>query len=464
VEAEIAPASIVNTFPTEKVSAASSGAKPRDGIEVYNLEMDVLPLDNDLFTLFSPYAFLRGWYHHDLTVVDEVRTALESVSSCSGFLSITAVGNIAVSVARTLPPTTDTNSTHLIIIDRAVDLMTPLFTQMNYEGLISEFLGIDAGTVTSTANNQTKLQLLSSMSDDLFGVLRSMTHTEATEEMENRMNQVTGSLSQRSGSFDDGLRHFRDVASLTLANQTLTDHLTLAQKVFQLMKENRFFQRGMNAEGSLLANNPTKAKEAITDMFDYGSDLRPLIRLICLDSLLKGGTADFARDIQLLTFNYGFAMVPFLMRLQEIGLFVPNGSGFKWGNFVKTFSLFVPDWEGNKEGIPRDEAAAAYLGYAPLSVRIVEKVVAGELAMVTKAMQDIGQRCSESGSTEIRVEVNYIVCFIGGCTYSEVNSIRRIARVQGTRFQVITTNMFSSNEFFDNLAYEIPFYDPIVTV
>jgi hypothetical protein len=248
---------------------------------------------------------------------------------------------------------------------------------------------------------------------------------------------------------------------MTLENQTLVDHLNLAQRLFAAMQESRYVQRVMNAEGAAFVGNPAKAKECITEMFEYGNDLRPLIRLICLDSLLKGGTADFAKDIPLLMFNYGFAMVPFLIRLQELGLFVQ--SGFKWMNFVRPFQLSVPDFQGNAQVAP-DEAAAPYLGYAPLTVRIVQKLLAGEFGVVQKALQDIKQVCAETGSPEVRADVNYGVCFVGGCTYSEVNSIRRIGMTRGMKLQVLTINLFSTNEFFDNLAYEIPNYSPVINV
>jgi hypothetical protein len=148
-------------------------------------------------------------------------------------------------------------------------------------------------------------------------------------------------------------------------------------------------------------------------------------------------------------------MVPFLLRLSEIGLFAPAGP--KWANFIRPFQLYTPDWEQTD-----DQAAALYLGYAPLSIRYVQKVIAGDVATIAKAIGDIGQKTYESGMTEAKTEGNFLVCFIGGCTHGELNSLRRVGAKQNIMYHVITMDLFASGEFFDNLAEDIPGYNPVV--
>jgi hypothetical protein len=460
IDANLAPASLLQTFPCPKISAASQNQAPFENIEIYNLEIDVVPLDNDVLTINSPYAFFRISYEHDLTVIGEVRTALEIIASNQGFVSITAIGNQSVAVARTLPPPSESNTTHLIIIDRGADLITPLVTQMNYEGLIAEFFGIDCGCVTVPTERGNQLQLLSSMSDKIFGVLRSMTHQEASDEITQRTSQVTQTFQTQSGgkSLEEGLAAFRNIAHVSLENQTLMDHVNLTQRLLKLMTAKPFFKRVINIEAQMLSGVPNKVKELIWEMLEYGADLRQVIRLMCLESLFRGGTAEYGKYVNFLNFNFGIQMVPFLLRLQEIGLLVP-GNGVKWVSFIRTFQLYVPDWEETD-----DQAAALYLGYAPLSVRYVQKIVAGDGGSLTKPLADIGHKFLEMGQTEVKNEGNFLVCFIGGCTHSELNSLRRVAERQNMKYQVVTTHLFSSNDFFDSLAVGIPGYDPIVQI
>jgi hypothetical protein len=459
LDSDLAPASLLQRFPCEKLSAASQGARPRENFEVYNLEMDVVPLDNDVLTIFSPYAFFRTAYQHDLTVVGEVRNALEIISSYQGFVSISAIGNLSVAVARTLPPPAEANTTHLIIIDREADLLTPLITQMNYEGLIAENFGIDCGCVAVPSDKGNQLQLLSSASDATFAQLRSMTHQEASDEITRRMAQVSQTFASQPGrSFEDGVQAFRNMAHVSLENQTLADHINLAQRVIRMMEADRFFKRVMNVEAQMLSLSPSKSKEIVQEMLEYGTDMRQVVRLMCLDSLLRGGTPEYAKWVNMLNFNYGVQMVPFLLRLQETGLLVPGG-GSKWSNVIKAFQLYSPDWEQTD-----DQAAALYLGYAPLSVRYVQRVVNGDVASMVRSLAEIGQKCSEVGQTEAKNEGTFLVCFIGGCTHSELNTLRRLAERQNMKYQILTTHLFSSNDFFDRLAFGIPGYEPIIPV
>jgi hypothetical protein len=375
-------------------------------------------------------------------------------------VSVTAIGNLATAVARTLPPPADSNATHLIIIDRETDLLTPVITQMNYEGLIAEFFGIDCGCV-AVPNDKggQQLQLLSSASDATFAALRSMTHQEASDEITRRMSQISQTFASQPGrSLEDGVQAFRAMAHVSIENQTLVDHINLARRLIKLMGADRFFKRVMNLEAGLLSLGVSKAKELIQEMLDYGVDLRQVLRLMCLDSLMRGGTSEFGKWVNLLNFNYGVQMIPYLLRLQEVGLLMPTG-GAKWSNFIKQFQLYAPDWEQTD-----DQAAALYLGYAPLSVRYVQRVVNGDLGSIVRPLAEIGQKCSEVGQTEVKTEGTFLVVFIGGCTHSELNSLRRIGERQNMKYQILTTHLFSSNDFFDRLAIGIPGYEPVTPI
>jgi hypothetical protein len=74
---------VVKAFLSEHCSAESRGSVNREDIEISNLDVDFIPLDDDVVTLASPYSFLRLWHQKDLTAVDEVRHAVECLSEAS---------------------------------------------------------------------------------------------------------------------------------------------------------------------------------------------------------------------------------------------------------------------------------------------------------------------------------------------------------------------------------------------
>ena len=398
---------------------------------------------------------------NDLTVVSEFRKALDVISNYIGFASITAIGNLSSSIAKTVPTPTNTNTTHLILIDRSTDLITPLITQMNYEGLIAECLGIDCGIISvESEGGKKQLQILSSQIDKLFGYIRSMNHTEVSAEIESRTIQVSEKFSKKGKNSDETLNLFRETAQAALENQTLVDHINITTKVFNMMKQTRFFRRMMNAEADALSGS-FDINGLCKEMLEYGEDFRRVIRMLCLESLLRGGTQEYSKLVNFIVFNYGFQMVPYLLRLQEAGLFYQSGP--KWSPLVKAFQLFVSGYEEQM-----DQAAFCYLGYAPLSVRYVQRIIGGEFSAVQRAVSDVLQQdCAQMGAAPAkRLEGDFLVCFVGGCTHSELNCFRRMQErdvgYQNTHFQVMTTNMMSSNDFFDHIAYQIPGWTPTV--
>ena len=464
IDTDNAPISLLQTFPDETHNALKAGRKPNNLFEIYDLGIELLPLDKDCFTMNDRFSFLKGWVYRDLTIVSNIRSALESIISRVGtFASITSIGGLAKAIGLTLPPPNDTSNLHIILIDRGTDLITPCVTQMNYEGLIAEYLGINCGTVDVSAEGKPNtLQLLSTVHDKLFAYLAPMNHSEASQEINNRMNKVTGALHNKADQFSQAVDTFKAAAKVSIDNKTLVDHINLAENLFNKMNGNKWFKAGMNAEADAFEGQPT-LHTLVSQMLEEGYDLRDEVRMLCLETLLLGGIPDFPKYIQSICFNHGIQQVPYLMRLVDCGMLDKPLQNIKWKNFVKAFKLYVPQWQEE----PRDEAAAAYLGYAPLSIRYVQRIVSGDFAYVKKVIGDSFE-AEQKGTTDPNGE--YIVFFIGGCTHSELNTLRRLAPEDPEadektlsnqlRFKVVTTNMFSSREFFESIAYSIPGWKP----
>jgi hypothetical protein len=215
----------------------------------------------------------------------------------------------------------------------------------------------------------------------------------------------------------------------------------------------------MNVEADCLQGaGQSKARELVQEMLEYGEDARLALRVLCLDCLLKGQLLTHNVKESLILrdfyFNYGFPAYLLLMRLKEADLL---GSDAKWGNAIKSYHCFAQDWKQTG-----DQVAANYEGYAPLSVRYVERAVSGDFASVQKGVSDsLKQQCYYDGA-EGEKHGEVLVCYIGGCTHGEVNSIRRLNGNEKVRYWVLTTNMVSSSDFFDHLANGIPGWDPLV--
>lgn len=454
VDTGIAPTSLCSTFPgPEQLSALYKGnCSCDDSIELHNLGVDAIPLDDDAITIMSPYSFLRSWCDGDFSVTDEVRHALTLISSRSGFASISTLGNFSSAVGDMLSRPDSSHATHLIIIDRSVDLVTPMITQMSYEGLLSEHCGINCGLVTMPGGDGKQMQILSSKSDALFGCLRMLNYQEASDEIQRRTHLVDTTLSSKSSepmTLEEGTAKFRAAAKMTLENQTLVDHLNLTQNLLNTMQGSMWFKDIMRVEADILSRSTTKLNAFITDMVERGCDMEEALRMMCLESLMKGGTSHFAKYIQDLHFNYGFQTVPYVLRLEELGLLAPRTEKrCSWSNLIKMFECYSPDWEESG-----DVGASSYLGYVPLSVRYVERIVLEGSSSVGRCMQDLNEKY-RLGSVDDHGSI--LVCYIGGCTHSELNCFRRLSEKWQRPVQVVTTDFFSSKDFFNHIGRGIP--------
>lgn len=452
VDTDNAPLNILQTFPEENNSAEKAGRKERKNLEIYDLGIELLPLDEDVLTMNQRLAFVEGWILRDLTIVSNVRKAFDIlIQKMGAYASITAIGSYATAIAKTLPSANDLNSLHLIIIDRNTDLITPCITQMNYEGLIAEYFGINCGLVSLNADSK-NLMLLSSTVDPLFRSFCHLNHSELSHEIATRMQQLSGALSKKDSSenFNDMVGNFRKTAQITLENKTITDHVNIAEELYNRMTKSKYIKQSMSGEADALEGNAS-LHTLVTEMLEIGGDLREEARMLCLETMLKGGVPDFHKYVQQICFNHGIQQVPYLMRLCDCGML--DKPVVKWANFVKPFKLYNTEYD--KTG---DEAAMSYLGYAPLSIRYVENIVRKDFATVQRLVGDSFETY-QSGIPQQNGA--YIVFFVGGCTHSELNSLRRLAIKGPAKFSVVTTNMFSSREFFESIGFAIPGWRPI---
>ncbi|KAJ2925516.1 hypothetical protein H1R20_g11576, partial [Candolleomyces eurysporus] len=126
-------------------------------LSAFNLQF--IPLAEDVISLEYDHAFKELWVDGDETVVFDSAQALISLQRLFGpFPQIVGKGDFAqarlprLASLLTRQSKSSTSATEivlsaanidsLIVLDRKVDLITPLLTQLTYEGLIDELIGI----------------------------------------------------------------------------------------------------------------------------------------------------------------------------------------------------------------------------------------------------------------------------------------------------------------------------------
>ncbi|KAL4252461.1 STXBP/unc-18/SEC1 family protein [Abortiporus biennis] len=404
-------------------------------IAAYNLQF--IPVAEDVLSLENDNAFKEIWVDGDETVVYDASQALIMLQKLYGlFPRIVGKGDYASKLAHLLLKQTSTTSTtftsdnllgkvsekldSLIIIDRRVDMITPMLTQLTYEGLIDELIGVTNSQVeipasllnppssqpgassstapptsptTATAPSLTKEKKrkhhLTASTDPLFSDLRDLNFSFVGK----KLNQVARRLEE-----DYKLRHqaksvaqLRDfvgkLGGLQTEHQSLRLHTGLSELLVPMTRTEEF-NKSLEIQQNLLASYEVNSQiAAIEDLIAQGADMPSVVRLLCLASIINGGIKTKVLDNlkREVLQAYGYKYIPLLLSLAAppLSILVPNPlppsiaqslatSKYPYSSLRKSLRLLIEDPDPLEE--LENDISYVYSGYAPISVRLVQCV------------------------------------------------------------------------------------------
>ncbi|OKL58525.1 hypothetical protein UA08_06161 [Talaromyces atroroseus] len=297
----------------------------------------------------------------------------------------------------------------LIIIDREVDFGTPLLTQLTYEGLIDEFVGIQnnqadvdtsivgpAGQPAAAPAPSTKpglkrkIQLDSS--DQLFSQLRD-TNFAIVGDILNRVARRLESdyETRHSAQTTAELREFVNrLPAYQQEHQSLKVHTNLAEDIMRQTRSD-IFRKVLEVQQSHAAGIDSSYQHGnVSELIARNVPLKTVLRLLCLESCMSGGLR--AKDLdhfkQEILQAYGYQHLLTFRALEKMELLQPRGSatamllpgavggvvaGTKTNyNYLRKNLRLVVEEVSEKE--PND-ISYVYSGFAPLSVRLVQCIL-----------------------------------------------------------------------------------------
>ncbi|PCH34073.1 Sec1-like protein [Wolfiporia cocos MD-104 SS10] len=400
-------------------------------ISSYNLQF--IPLADDVVSLEHDNAFKELYVDGDETVIYNSMQALVTLQKLHGlFPRVLAKGDYAARLAnlltRHLPQAgTDSAPNHLsahseemdalIIIDRGVDMVSPLLTQLTYEGLIDELIGIKnshvevpvsllaappnpgqpaAQPAASTSTPATPLTRekrkkyhLSTATDPLLAEFRDLNFASVGR----KLNQVARRLDE-----DYKLRHqaktvaqLKDfvgkLGGLQSEHQSLRLHTGLSELLVPLTRTDQF-NKSLEIQQNLLASYDVPAQlSAIEEMIAQGADMQMVVRLLCLTSIVTGGIKNktlenLKREILQ---AYGYNLLPMLLALSSppLAILLPNplppstppsvaANKYPYTSLRKSLRLLIEDPDAVDD--LENDVSYVYSGFAPISIRLVQCV------------------------------------------------------------------------------------------
>ncbi|KAI1756550.1 Sec1-like protein [Xylaria castorea] len=402
-------------------------------VNIAELPVYFFPLERDVLSLELDDSFRDLYLFKDSTPAFLMAKALMGIQSKHGlFPRVVGKGDHAKRVAELLTrmrqeilageTTDEANKTGLapsnflesvVIIDREVDFVTPLLTQLTYEGLIDEVWGIQnnqtdvdstivgappqppSQTASATPNpspaaRKRKIQLDSS--DKLYDGLRDTNFAIVGTLLNKVARRLQSDYESRHGTKTTAeLKDFvKKLPSYQAEHQSLKIHTGLAEDIMKHTRTDQF-SRLLEAQQNLAAGaDPSSQHDAIEELIARDTSLSEVLRLLCIYSCVSGGikSKDFDHFRRLVLEGYGYQHLITLHNLEKLQLFLPrsspmanmipmpgasNATGTKtnYTYLRKQLRLIVDEVNEHDP----DDIAYVYSGYAPLSIRLVQCVL-----------------------------------------------------------------------------------------
>mmetsp|Transcript_29628 Transcript_29628/g.52023 ORF Transcript_29628/g.52023 Transcript_29628/m.52023 type:complete len:615 (-) Transcript_29628:65-1909(-) len=460
-------------------------------VTLKSVHMGFIPVDSDVLSLETDHYFRDVFLNFDLSGLWDVAHSIMKLELFFGVIPVLkAKGEHSCSIVRMIKRMQKEANPDLylpgvpeidecVLIDRTTDMVTPMLTQMTYEGIIDELIGVknscvevDA-SVTSTSkaskNRRGKSFIKLNSEDHLYQEIRdfhyrnlgSWLHQKAGE-VRKRYNEVKSSKAVKSAS-ESTIVQMKDVVkklkTTSAEHNYLQTHSNLAHHLHEKVKKLTFDQK-IDKEMAMVFGSEN-VEDYIESLMGKG-EMRKVGRLLCLLTQCRSVYPKrlaflFNEFIQSFGYQYMFT----LQNLQSIGGIADINKRCQWPTIRKRFNL----WTENVNLKQPKDISYVYAGYAPLSARIVEysrdkggwgsthkdalELLPGPAYQTTQhtaVKRSKSPRMGGSSSSEGKRLPVILVVFVGGVTYAEISAIRKLGQLYKRRYIIATTNFTNGDK------------------
>uniref|UniRef100_A0A4W4GW31 Vacuolar protein sorting-associated protein 33B n=1 Tax=Electrophorus electricus TaxID=8005 RepID=A0A4W4GW31_ELEEL len=442
-------------------------------------EFYLLPLDDDIISLELPEFFRDNFLEGDQRWVTTAGSALRLLHFLFGpFSKVYGIGRCAKMVYESWREQVEDGEKkaqnpdigNVFLIDRDVDFVTPLCSQVVYEGLVDDIFRIKCGSVefgpdVTSTDKSLKVML---NSQDKVHVGETQRKKEIWWEKQRKKKRCGMDIKQMKAFVAEELK------GLKQEHRLLSLHIGACESIMK-KKTKQDFQELLKTEHSLLEG--FEIRECITYIEEHINRQVSMIeslRLLCLLSLTENGE------------SYGIEHLLSFANLRQIGLLVEQQPGetltvmeSKVGKLVndktagkltdafsslakksnfralsKRLMLIPKTGEEYDLRVPRDMAYIFSGAYIPLSCKLIEQVLERDgwtgFEEVTRMLN--GHEFAVTGPEDSKYPQRIIlVMFLGGCTFSEISALRFLGRERGCKFIVLTTAITNSSRLLESL-------------
>ena len=359
--------------------------------------------------------------------------------------------------------------TELILFDRSCDYVTPLCSQLTYEGILDDTFGINSGFVRIGEDIMGKnVKVLLNARDPVYKIIRSMHFSSVSGVLKRIAKELKLDYSVETCSLSvPELKNFvQKLPELRRKHDSLETHLKVSEQII-IRKRETEFQRQLFFERAILeAVDKLPIKDYIEECIHRQVNFHIPLRMLCLMSATNNGIKNKYWQVLKEQFlhSYGHKFLDCLHNLETAGLIVEKPED---SSSPATFKLLSK----NLKLVPKEPETAnlhnpskvSYVfggAFKPLSVAAVEfvtrvgswtgldDVVGSWNGPAFTHFRGVGQKQSTQATSKTNRVV--LVYFLGGCTFSEINALRFLSEKTGIHYIVATTNLVNANTLLDS--------------
>ncbi|KAM8876699.1 vacuolar protein sorting-associated protein 33B isoform 1-T2 [Synchiropus picturatus] len=463
----------------------------------------LLPLDDDIISLELPEFFRDNFLAGDQRWIRTASSALHLLHSIFGpFSKVYGIGRCSKMVYecwRELVEEADSKPRHaeignVFLIDRDVDFVTPMCSQVVYEGLMDDIFKIKCGCVEfgpEVTSSDKSVKVMLNSQDKVFNEIRNEHFSNVFGFLSQKARNLQSAYDKRQGMDIKQMKTFvsEELKGLKQEHRLLSLHIGASESIMK-KKTKQDFQELLKTEHCLLEG--FEIRECITFIEEHINRQISMIeslRLLCLLSITENGL--LPKDYRSLKLqylqSYGAEHLLTFANLKQLGLLMEQQPGdtltvmeSKVGKLVndktagmltETFSSLakksnfralskklnlVPKSDEEYDlRVPRDMAYIFSGAYVPLSCKLVEQVLERSswtgLEEVTRLLN--GHEFAVAGNNGAQSDAQrlVLVMFLGGCTFSEISALRFLGKEKGYKFIVVTTAITNSTRLIEML-------------
>mmetsp|Transcript_8310 Transcript_8310/g.12798 ORF Transcript_8310/g.12798 Transcript_8310/m.12798 type:complete len:676 (+) Transcript_8310:90-2117(+) len=492
---------------------SNSGISSLPNVTIHRLQADLFPLESDLFSLECRDAFKEAEVEGTpSSIITSIARSLLKIQDIVGIIPrVQALGPLGEQVVQKMlamrqeehlagesspdDGPADT-AVAMMVIDRKVDLITPMLTPLTYEGLLDDVIGIDCGFLDVNVNilnpddeDDDKVALGVNGSDALYMEVRDQHVEKFGSFLQNQAKALQQSHAdftnkEKKKDLNEIHQFVKQIPIFTKNLRSLTNHIHLAECVKSNTEESSFRERWQTersmVEGELCYEN-------LEELIAVQHPPFRILKLLVLQSQTGGGIKStkydsIRRDI---VQTYGYEYIYVLNNLEKAGLirrreWMDSAAGF--GTVRKAMILI----NAEVDPVEPDDVSYVSSGYAPLSVRLLQTAVKGWNNGRDEALKelpggrvvDIIQRSppedwktarknassetmpSLGALAELEQEKNggkkptLVMVYVGGVTFMEIAALRFLTKRAGFPYHIVivTTNVMNGSAFLESMT------------